>query len=187
MKQHICNCVISCSCFKNRKAAFAYLNLCSRSLELLSPGWNLKVLRECTFEDNAWGWGAPLLVWNLSANHSRWCWFWWPLRIFPQCLWQIIRFIVPPPQLSDEWFRWTELENWFWWLRSTMFGRTFGCRMGCDKLTAFRWYWRQASWHREACRYYTWLILPVVICLSQRLSHACLSISIHLAKLQMAH
>ena len=89
MKQHICNCVISCSCFKNRKAAFAYLNLCSRSLELLSPGWNLKVLRECTFEDNAWGWGAPLLVWNLSANHSRWCWFWWPLRIFPQCLWQI--------------------------------------------------------------------------------------------------
>ena len=33
----------------------------------------------------------------------------------------------------------------------------------------------------------TWLILPVVICLSQRLSHACLSISFHTAKLQMAH
>ena len=33
----------------------------------------------------------------------------------------------------------------------------------------------------------TWLILPVVICLSQRLSHACLSISIYIAKLRMAH
>ena len=33
----------------------------------------------------------------------------------------------------------------------------------------------------------TWLILPVVICLSQRLSHACLSISFYTAKLQTAH
>ena len=33
----------------------------------------------------------------------------------------------------------------------------------------------------------TWLILPVVICLSQRLSHACLSISFNTAKLRMAH
>ena len=33
----------------------------------------------------------------------------------------------------------------------------------------------------------TWLILPVVICLSQRLSHACLSISFKTAKLRMAH
>ena len=33
----------------------------------------------------------------------------------------------------------------------------------------------------------TWLILPVVICLSQRLSHACLSISNYTAKLRMAH
>ena len=33
----------------------------------------------------------------------------------------------------------------------------------------------------------TWLILPVVICLSQRLSHACLSISFCTAKLRMAH
>jgi len=31
------------------------------------------------------------------------------------------------------------------------------------------------------------LILPVVICLSQRLSHACLSISNYTAKLRMAH
>lgn len=33
----------------------------------------------------------------------------------------------------------------------------------------------------------TWLILPVVICLSQRLSHACLSISNYIVKLRMAH
>ena len=33
----------------------------------------------------------------------------------------------------------------------------------------------------------TWLILPVAICLSQRLSHACLSISLNTAKLRMAH
>ena len=33
----------------------------------------------------------------------------------------------------------------------------------------------------------TWLILPVVICLSQRLSHACLSISFNTVKLRMAH
>ena len=36
-------------------------------------------------------------------------------------------------------------------------------------------------------RIVTWLILPVVICLSQRLSHACLSISNYTAKLRMAH
>ena len=33
----------------------------------------------------------------------------------------------------------------------------------------------------------TWLILSVVICLSQRLSHACLSISTSTVKLGMAH
>jgi hypothetical protein len=33
----------------------------------------------------------------------------------------------------------------------------------------------------------TWLILPVVICLSQRLSHACLSISLYMVKPRMAH
>jgi len=33
----------------------------------------------------------------------------------------------------------------------------------------------------------TWLILPVVIRLSQRLSHACLSINIYTVKLRMAH
>ena len=34
-----------------------------------------------------------------------------------------------------------------------------------------------ALWVRAAERIVTWLILPVVICLSQRLSHACLSIN----------
>jgi hypothetical protein len=38
-----------------------------------------------------------------------------------------------------------------------------------------------------ASKIVTWLILPVVICLSQRLSHACLSISNHTVKLRMAH
>ena len=33
----------------------------------------------------------------------------------------------------------------------------------------------------------TWLILPVVIRLSQRLSHACLSINNYTVKLRMAH
>jgi hypothetical protein len=40
---------------------------------------------------------------------------------------------------------------------------------------------------RNALTIVTWLILPVVICLSQRLSHACLSISNYTAKLRMAH
>jgi len=31
------------------------------------------------------------------------------------------------------------------------------------------------------------LILPVVICLSQRLSHACLRISLYMSNLRMAH
>ena len=38
-----------------------------------------------------------------------------------------------------------------------------------------------------AAKIVTWLILPVVICLSQRLSHACLSISNYTVKLRMAH
>ena len=40
----------------------------------------------------------------------------------------------------------------------------------------------------EFClRIVIWLILPVVIRLSQRLSHACLSISTYTVKLRMAH
>jgi hypothetical protein len=40
---------------------------------------------------------------------------------------------------------------------------------------------------RAGTKIVTWLILPVVICLSQRLSHACLSISNYTVKLRMAH
>lgn len=39
----------------------------------------------------------------------------------------------------------------------------------------------------SSCTTATWLILPVVICLSQRLSHACLSTNLYTVKLRMAH
>ena len=48
----------------------------------------------------------------------------------------------------------------------------------CSILDEFR------GWHTPM---FTWLILPVVICLSQRLSHACLSLSYSMVKLRMAH
>ena len=41
--------------------------------------------------------------------------------------------------------------------------------------------------HQNNTTIVIWLILPVVICLSQRLSHACLSISTYTVKLRMAH
>jgi hypothetical protein len=44
-----------------------------------------------------------------------------------------------------------------------------------------------AGWRSPRFKIDTWLILPVVICLSQRLSHACLSISNYTVKLRMAH
>ena len=64
----------------------------------------------------------------------------------------------------------------------------------CDDL-CYKACLRSCSRLREACvasrsrdsDVSTWLILPVVICLSQRLSHACLSISFYTAKLRMAH
>ena len=47
---------------------------------------------------------------------------------------------------------------------------------------------REPSAHPlDQCREATWLILPVVICLSQRLSHACLSSSENKVKPRMAH
>ena len=41
--------------------------------------------------------------------------------------------------------------------------------------------------NKKANNFATWLILPVVICLSQRLSHACLSSSENKVKPRMAH
>ena len=46
---------------------------------------------------------------------------------------------------------------------------------------------QQQLWRRCYLSVATWLILPVVICLSQRLSHACLSTSRIKAKPRMAH
>ena len=43
------------------------------------------------------------------------------------------------------------------------------------------------EWPAMLLSLFTWLILPVVICLSQRLSHACLSINFNMVKLRMAH
>ena len=48
-------------------------------------------------------------------------------------------------------------------------------------------FWIQSSAKNENEKRVTWLILPVVICLSQRLSHASLSISIYIVKLRKAH
>ena len=44
-----------------------------------------------------------------------------------------------------------------------------------------------SSLKARSCTTATWLILPVVICLSQRLSHACLSTNLYTVKLRMAH
>ena len=41
--------------------------------------------------------------------------------------------------------------------------------------------------HKKGTEILTWLILPVVIRSSQRLSHACLSINNYTVKLRMAH
>ena len=46
---------------------------------------------------------------------------------------------------------------------------------------------RTSRWLPTHVRTATWLILPVVICLSQRLSHACLSTSLTKVKPRMAH
>ena len=54
-------------------------------------------------------------------------------------------------------------------------------------LTSFERIPRVGSLSPPGVMIVTWLILPVVICLSQRLSHACLSISNYTVKLRMAH
>ena len=59
-------------------------------------------------------------------------------------------------------------------------GRPFGMNEWAALVSLAQLQWRSA-------RAATWLILPVVICLSQRLSHACLSTSSSRAKLRMAH
>ena len=81
----------------------------------------------------------------------------------------------------------------FEWARINSMPWVFVC---CKAV--LKWFGCQATW--DSCPLYclsqmllavsleaTWLILPVVICLSQRLSHACLSISFYTVKLRMAH
>ena len=65
------------------------------------------------------------------------------------------------------------------------------CHCSVEKISVLVWgFWLCAS-RRFALlfepRRDTWLILPVVICLSQRLSHACLSTSQSKVKPRMAH
>ena len=77
-----------------------------------------------------------------------------------------------------------------------LFKLTFPCEK-CSCIATECWYDTLAKWiavcgyaancNPQAGDVSTWLILPVVICLSQRLSHACLSISFYTAKLRMAH
>ena len=64
--------------------------------------------------------------------------------------------------------------------RDSVRGEVGGRALGPDHLTKV-----PGESHRSTI--VTWLILPVVICLSQRLSHACLSISNYTVKLRMAH
>ena len=71
------------------------------------------------------------------------------------------------------------------------------CRLGClrassavcNKHSGTLRGANSVGWSSDLPRFrvVTWLILPVVICLSQRLSHACLSISNYTVKLRMAH
>ena len=58
--------------------------------------------------------------------------------------------------------------------------------LGLGSLGVVSWPTRQSyccAWNMWTI----WLILPVVICLSQRLSHACLSTDLHTVKPRMAH
>ena len=87
-----------------------------------------------------------------------------------------------------------------WDLLMFVIFHTLGCQVvgslqqvaSCFTLCSWLLYWCLQVMQQLACgssgwHLWTWLILPVVICLSQRLSHACLSISFYTAKLRMAH
>lgn len=71
-------------------------------------------------------------------------------------------------------------ESWRWWCTMTR----ASCEMGCARRSHGR-LGRHVT--ASTTRIATWLILPVVICLSQRLSHACLSTNFYTVKLRMAH
>ena len=137
--------------------------------------------------------------------------FWWInglwLEIYLE-IWEPVASVWRP------WFSvWhSSLRSWLWaaWIVCSppLFGRQLGdLEAGSDWLSSFVGSASDVSTERPWCRILvtnpgrplgrsaatafwrivTWLILPVVICLSQRLSHACLSISNYTAKLRMAH
>ena len=129
----------------------------------------------------------------------------------PACVWEVRRALLPgggttlwapPPQWRSE--------------EESTFEEIFLCFRidGETPVLAVRWYaisvaycakilksfpgsgslvslakgalWRTFSFC-HVCPIATWLILPVVICLSQRLSHACLSTNFYIVKPRMAH
>ena len=78
--------------------------------------------------------------------------------------------------------------SWGTWMvvsgrSSIQFGGPTGRPRGLGHANFLTTLFGPQAWRRIV----TWLILPVVICLSQRLSHACLSISNYTVKLRMAH
>ena len=85
------------------------------------------------------------------------------------------------PMSFDAWgFRvWMTLDSWFFARMAHWALLLQSCRFMHSP--CFRAWWCMAGqWASAFCpvvKLATWLILPVVICLSQRLSHACLSIN----------
>ena len=103
---------------------------------------------------------------------QNWCLF----QFFPRIYWFIGNRKFYSASIHRVFFRCQkEVRSGALWRHS--FGPNRRTSLGADRLID-----DGCSCHEE-----TWLILPVVICLSQRLSHACLSISSQMVKLRMAH
>ena len=71
------------------------------------------------------------------------------------------------------------------WLRRARLGNSES--VGCPGSSPLRLWSRPVCLFVSYCPSAIWLILPVVICLSQRLSHACLSSHYLTVKPRMAH
>ena len=166
-------------------------------------------LPQCMCQQNAYN----LRIFSWTIRRFFWC----PkkqmnLSLFLAPLWEQGEYIDAadrPPDIPREnsfWFtgpRWAWM-NWrrSWWrVRSpgpNCFHRDLtppgppngGFTMGNPLFYGNLGWWNVFIWPDSMeglCHEETWLILPVVICLSQRLSHACLSISSQMVKLRMAH
>ena len=130
----------------------------------------------------------------------------------PACVWEARRALLPgwgttlwapPPQWRseeestfEEIFLCFRLRQWDSGL-AVLLVRNFGCLLrkilksfpGSGSLVSLAKgaLWRTFPFCNVCCPIATWLILPVVICLSQRLSHACLSTNFYIVKPRMAH